>query len=126
MIEISLTEARARLPELLTRAAAGEDIHILRRGKPEAVLIGHARWMKTKQHDVIIEGREIGRRLEELRALPREERYARLPLDSDWDAEAHIAEIRAGRDVDPWDRVEQWEAERRAREAGDEKARSDE
>jgi prevent-host-death family protein len=62
MISVSLTEARARLPELLTKAAEGEEIHILRHGTPIGVLIGHARWVKTQQHDVIIQARELRRR----------------------------------------------------------------
>lgn len=102
MIEVSLTDARARLPELLTRAAEGEEIHILRHGRSEAVLIGHDRWVKTRQHDIVIEAREIRRQIEAARGKPLPD----FPTSSEWDAEAHIAEIREGRDYDPWDQFE--------------------
>lgn len=70
MISVSLTEARARLPELLTSAAEGEEIHILRHGKSVAVLIGHDRWVKTQQHDVLIQAREIRKMIEAARGKP--------------------------------------------------------
>ncbi len=103
MISVSLTEARARLPELLTRAADGEEVHILRHGTSVGVLIGHARWVKTQQHDVLIQARQLRKRIEAARGKPWP------PPDyvpsTDWDAEAHIAEIREGRDRDHWDDV---------------------
>ncbi len=70
MISVSLTEARARLPELLTKAAEGEEIHILRHGTPVGVLIGHARWVKTQQHDVLIQARELRRMRDAARGKP--------------------------------------------------------
>jgi prevent-host-death family protein len=39
MERISLAEAKARLSELVDRAASGETIHISRRGKPAARLM---------------------------------------------------------------------------------------
>jgi prevent-host-death family protein len=92
MISVSLTEARSRLPELLTKAAEGEEIHILRHGTSVGVLIGHARWVKTQQHDVLIQARELRRMRDAVRGKP-------WPSPDDqpsttWDAEAHIAEIR--------------------------------
>lgn len=36
----SVTEAKARLSELLARAASGEDIHLTRNGKPYARISG--------------------------------------------------------------------------------------
>lgn len=105
-MELSLSEARARLPELLDRVAEGEVVHITRHGKPAAVLVGHDRWMKTRTHDVLVQAAEIRRDLEAARAKP-----SRLHFDPNpgWDPEAHIAEIRAGRDIDPWDRLERGE-----------------
>lgn len=70
VISVSLTEARARLPELLTKAAEGEEIHILRHGTAVGVLIGHARWVKTQQHDVLIQARELRRMREAARGKP--------------------------------------------------------
>lgn len=101
MISVSLTEARTRLPELLTKAAAGEEIHILRHGASVAVLVAHDQWVKTKQHDVLIQARELRQKIEAARGKP----WPDYPLDNGWDAEAHIAEIRRDRDDDPWDRV---------------------
>jgi prevent-host-death family protein len=42
MESISLADAKARLSELVDRAAAGESIEITRRGKPVARLMGSA------------------------------------------------------------------------------------
>ena len=42
MTDIPLAEAKARLSELITRAAAGEPIRITRRGKPIAHITGVA------------------------------------------------------------------------------------
>lgn len=106
MISVSLTEARARLPELLTMAVGGEEIHILRHGKSVGVLIGHARWVKTQQHDVLIQARELRRRIEAARGKPWPPPDY-VPVDTGWDAEAHIAEIRRDRDYDKWDHLDE-------------------
>ncbi len=100
-MEISLSDARARLPELLDRVAAGEVVHITRRGKPTAALVDHDRWMKTKTHDALIRARELRRRLDEAKGKP----LITVPA-GEWDVEAHVAEIREGRDRDVWDRIE--------------------
>ncbi|MEO8528006.1 MAG: type II toxin-antitoxin system prevent-host-death family antitoxin [Pseudolysinimonas sp.] len=104
MISVSLTEARARLPELLTRAADGEEIHILRHGKSVAVLVGHARWVKTQQHDVLIQARELRRKIDAARGKPWP------PPDfvgiDPANAERYIREIREDRDYDKWDHVD--------------------
>ena len=105
MAEYSLTDARARLPELLDRVAAGETIHITRHGKRAGVLIGNDVWMKTRRHDVLVQADELGRRLEEARGKP----LLPIPLNTEWDVDAHVAEIRAGRDDDVWDRIERGE-----------------
>ena len=70
MIEVSLTDARARLPELLTRAAEGEEVHILRHGVSVGVLVGHDRWVKTQAHDVLLHARELRRQRESARGKP--------------------------------------------------------
>ena len=38
MTDVNLADAKARLSELVARAEAGEEVRILRRGKPVAVL----------------------------------------------------------------------------------------
>jgi prevent-host-death family protein len=40
MGDINLADAKARLSELVERAAAGEPVRILRRGKPVAQIVG--------------------------------------------------------------------------------------
>jgi prevent-host-death family protein len=67
---LSLTDARAQLPQLLDRVAAGESFTITRHGSSVAVLVAHDQWMKTKTHDVILQARELGRRLDEARGRP--------------------------------------------------------
>ncbi len=42
MIEVSIAEARRRLPELLRLTEAGEQVVVTRRGKPVACLKSHA------------------------------------------------------------------------------------
>jgi antitoxin (DNA-binding transcriptional repressor) of toxin-antitoxin stability system len=42
MIEVSIAEARRRLPELLRLTEAGEQVVVTRRGKPVACLKRHA------------------------------------------------------------------------------------
>jgi len=102
-MDISLSEARARLPELLDRVAAGESVTISRYGKPVVDLVDHDRWMKTKTHDVLLKAAELRRRVESHRGKPLP------PPMPEYDAEAHIAEIREGRDRDVWDRIERGE-----------------
>ncbi len=98
MADYSLTEARASLPQLLNRAAEGEEITITRHGAPAVVLVSHDRWMQTKTHDVLIEARKLR---EQLKAA----RFKDFKPNPDWDADAHVAEIREGRDRDRWDDV---------------------
>jgi prevent-host-death family protein len=105
-MELSLSEARARLPELLDRVAAGEVVHITRHGKAVATVVDHDRWVRTRTHDVLVQAQELRRQLNEARGEPWPERFT---PSADWDVEAHIAEIRAGRDDDPWTRVERGE-----------------
>lgn len=104
MTEMSLTDARARLPELLDRVEAGETIHITRHGKRAAVLVGDDVWMKTRRHDVLVQAEKLRQRLNDARGKP----LTPAP-PGHWDVEAHIAEIRAERDEGVWDRIERGE-----------------
>jgi prevent-host-death family protein len=90
MVELSLSQARARLPELLDRVAAGEEVHISRHGRALAVLINHDRWMKTRTHDVLIEAHELRKRLEAAREHP----IAPESLARDYDVDDHVAWLR--------------------------------
>ncbi|HEX3680362.1 MAG TPA: type II toxin-antitoxin system prevent-host-death family antitoxin [Galbitalea sp.] len=70
MESLSLTDARARLPQLLDRVAAGESFTITRHGAPVAALVGHDEWMKTKTHDVIRRARALAAEREAMRDEP--------------------------------------------------------
>ena len=94
MDSLSLTDARAQLPQLLDRVEAGESFTITRHGVPVAVIVGQSEWMKTREHDVIIQARELGRRLEAARDAPlnlSDEPTGSLDVD-EW-----IADLRAGK-----------------------------
>jgi prevent-host-death family protein len=98
MESLSLTDARARLPQLLDRVAAGESFTITRRGAGVAVLTGHDEWMRTKTHDVILEARALHDRLEAARDKP-------LNLPTGRPDPARVDELIAElqRDKDSWD-----------------------
>jgi prevent-host-death family protein len=86
MESLSLTDARAQLPQLLDRVAAGESFTITRHGANVAVLVGHDTWMKTKTHDVILQARALRAEMEAMRDKP-------MSGPIDIDVEARIAEI---------------------------------
>jgi prevent-host-death family protein len=70
MESFSLTDARAQFPQLLDRVAAGESFTITRHGTSVAVLTGHAEWMKTRTHDVIVRARALRAEMETMRGKP--------------------------------------------------------
>jgi prevent-host-death family protein len=105
-MELSLSEARARLPELLDRVAAGETVTITRHGKPAAALVDHDRWMKTRTHDVLVRAAQLRHDLDAARGTPWPEKFT---PSSEWDSDAQLAELRTERDADVWDRVERGE-----------------
>lgn len=95
----SLTDARTHLPELLNRVAEGEEITIVRFGKPVAVIVGHDRWVKTARYEVLEQAKRLHDQLKEFKKLPPPE-----PLTgSKYDAESHIAWLRE--DDDPWNEL---------------------
>ena len=112
-MELSLSEARARLPELLDRVEAGETVHITRHGKPSATLVGHDTWMKTRTHDVLLRAQQLRRDLEAARGKPL------IVLDRPAYAEELVAEIRADRDDDVWTRIERDQRESDGIEPGE-------
>lgn len=95
MTTYSLSEARANLAELLSRAENGEDVTITRHGRPVAAVVGHDHWMKQKRLDVLERARELRADLEAARDKP----LPKFPINSNYDYEAHITEIREGRDT---------------------------
>jgi prevent-host-death family protein len=96
MERLSLTDARAQLPHLLDRVIKGESFTITRHGSDVAVLTGHDQWMKTKTHDVILEARALGLRIEAARSEP-----LSLPVTRSGEATADelVEEVRADREA---------------------------
>lgn len=74
MESLSLTDARAQLPQLLDRVAAGESFTITRHGANIAVLANHDEWMRTKTHDVVLRARALRAEMDSMRGAPIGER----------------------------------------------------
>jgi antitoxin (DNA-binding transcriptional repressor) of toxin-antitoxin stability system len=98
MVTLTVSQARASLPELLTRVEDGEEVTITRHGRPVAVLVRPD--VMRSRANVIIE--DAGRIHELLAvgagsALPAESRESGGLTNAR--AEELIREIRAGRDA---------------------------
>lgn len=93
MESLTVSEARARLPEILDRVEAGEEITITRHGRPAAVLLRPDALRVRRGESTIDRAREIGRMLEEARHRP-----LGVPTMTVERAEELVAEIRADRD----------------------------
>ncbi len=90
---MSISEARAVLPELLTRVEGGEEITITRHGRAVAVVV-RPDVLRSRQADAVLAD---AHRVHELLAVAR---AAALPTSgglSEQRAEELIREIRAGR-----------------------------
>jgi len=95
MASMTVSEARAALPEILSRVEGGEEITITRHGRTVAVLVRPV-VLRSRRADVALE--DAGR-IHELLAQAAAEP---LPADSGLTAqraEELIAAIRAGRDA---------------------------
>jgi antitoxin (DNA-binding transcriptional repressor) of toxin-antitoxin stability system len=91
--ELSVSEARARLPEVLDRVAAGEEITITRHGRSVAVLLRPDAVRARRGERTIERGREIGALLASARERPLEP--AAISTER---AEVLIDAVRADRD----------------------------
>jgi prevent-host-death family protein len=92
---ISVSDARATLPQILDRVERGEEIIISRHGKPVAVVI-QPDALRTRRADAAFGvALDVRRALDEARLQP-------LPTDgiSPDDAERRVAELRTERDRD--------------------------
>lgn len=90
---MTVTEARAALPEILERVKAGEEITLTRHGEPVAIVV-RPDTLRTRRADAALAGAaRIHEALEQARARP-------LPsegtLDADY-ADSLIAEVHASR-----------------------------
>jgi antitoxin (DNA-binding transcriptional repressor) of toxin-antitoxin stability system len=94
MTAMTVSEARAALPEVLNRVADGEEITITRHGRAVAVIVWpDIMWSRSRAEDALAEA-------DQLRALMRAAADSELPADGltpDY-AEELIAAIRSGRD----------------------------
>jgi len=95
MAVMTVSEARAALPEVLNRVAEGEEVTITRHGRAVAVIVRpDVIWSRSRAGDVLAEAERLERMLQaagatELRAGGLTEEYA----------DELIAAIRAGRDA---------------------------
>ncbi|HEY3716841.1 MAG TPA: type II toxin-antitoxin system prevent-host-death family antitoxin [Jatrophihabitantaceae bacterium] len=98
MATLTASEARARLPEILDRVEAGEEITITRHDKPVAVVLAprNVRVRRAAAAAAIAEADELGQELERLRLEPLELSGA-ITAER---AEEMVREIRADRDSD--------------------------
>ena len=95
MAVMTVSEARAALPEVLNRVEDGEEITITRHGRAVAVIVRpDVMWSRSRAQRVFVEA-------DRLRQLIEEAGKGELPargLTQEY-AEELIAEIRAGRDA---------------------------
>jgi prevent-host-death family protein len=95
MSPVSASEARASLPQLLDRVAAGDEVTITRHGRPVAVLV-HPDALRARRAGAAMEGAA------KVRHALETGRTARLPSGTGGvtaaRAEDLIADVRAGRE----------------------------
>jgi antitoxin (DNA-binding transcriptional repressor) of toxin-antitoxin stability system len=96
MAVMTVSEARAALPEVLNRVAEGEEITITRHGRAVAVIVRpDIMWSRSRAEDVLAEA-------DKLRELLDVGARSELPVDAGLTreyAEALVAAIRADRDA---------------------------
>jgi antitoxin (DNA-binding transcriptional repressor) of toxin-antitoxin stability system len=93
MVMMSASEARAALPDLLSRVEGGEEVTITRHGRPVAVLV-RPDALRSRRARAALDGAEAIHQLLAAAAAP----PAGAGL-TETRAEQLIAEIRAGRDA---------------------------
>jgi antitoxin (DNA-binding transcriptional repressor) of toxin-antitoxin stability system len=101
MAVMTVSEARAALPEVLNRVAEGEEITITRHGKPVAVIVRpDTIWSRSRAQDVIDQAERLNRLIEDAGKRP----LSPGGITPEY-AEELIADIRAGRDRDVYGRL---------------------
>jgi antitoxin (DNA-binding transcriptional repressor) of toxin-antitoxin stability system len=94
MVMMTASEARAALPELLSRVEGGEEVTITRHGRPVAVLV-RPDALRSRRARAALDGAE---QVHQLLAAAAPEAPESTGL-TEARAEELIAEIRAGRDA---------------------------
>lgn len=94
MVTLNVSEARAALPDLLSRVEGGEEVTITRHGRPVAVLV-RPDALRSRRARAALDGADAIHQLLAAAASGRPEGEGLTEAR----AEDLIAEIRAGRDV---------------------------
>lgn len=96
MAVMTVSEARAALPEVLNRVADGEEITITRHGRPVAVIVRpDILWSRSRAADLLDEAERLNEMLREAEKTPRS--AAGISVEY---AEELVAAIRADRDAE--------------------------
>lgn len=90
---MSVSEARAALPQVLERVLAGEEVTITRHGKPVAVVV-RPDTLRVRRADQAL---DAAANVREVLARSRRSRLRARPTLSEERAEALVSEVRAGR-----------------------------
>lgn len=90
---MTVSEARAALPEVLDRVLAGEEVTLTRHGEPVAVVVRPDRLRMRRAEGALAEAARVG----DVLAKGRQARLGRRPGVDDDRAKALIAEVRASR-----------------------------
>ena len=93
MARVTSTQARASLPELLNRVAAGEEVTVTRHGEAVAVMVRPDVLRSRRAADSLASAERIGELLAQGRQTPLEG-AARISRSR---ADALVADVRAGR-----------------------------
>jgi len=91
---VTVSEARAILPALLDRVAAGEEVTITRHGKPVAVVVRPDALRARRADQALAGAQEVRELLERARRTPL---AAEGSISPEWGEEL-VREVRAGRD----------------------------
>lgn len=91
---VTITTARATLPELVDRVEAGDEIILTRHGKPVAVLVSPAALRTRRATDTLGEAADLGALLTKAKASGR-----LRPRLSPARAAELVADVDAGRDA---------------------------
>jgi prevent-host-death family protein len=91
---VTVSEARASLPQLLDRVIAGEEVTITRRGKPVAVVVRPDALRARRAAQAFAGAQEVRELLERARRTPL---AAEGSIRPEWGEEL-VRELRAGRD----------------------------
>jgi prevent-host-death family protein len=95
MATMTISEARAALPEVLDRVCAGEDIVITRRGHPVAVVIDLDSWRHHRELPALADADRVEELLAAAAADPAPAQAGGLTAQR---AEELVQAIRAGRE----------------------------